>query len=338
MTCEKYLNLIQDFIENELDAQIADEVSLHIFACPHCENEFENLTREKEIYSQFLFEIEPPKNLSQRFQARLENEIEAKNILSVSPVSFGERFKNLFSWRNLLPATAAVCVLLLFGLSLFWLKNSANETAKTNDSSVGKSDQPLPLNDSKKESAKENSPQEFKSETAKVVTKPSKNFEKVLFEKIKTGGSKREKSGPVKVGVKTPKNLENSAAEKTPGLSEEEKLRIRELQAFETETAKQMEKIEMLLRSFRNARFSEETEQYDVSFEKQQARKLLDATEKLRAQAEFFGDFYTKDTLDKVEPFLLDIANLENNPSTEMVLDIKQRVRNENLIAGLQAF
>ena len=42
--------------------------------------------------------------------------------------------------------------------------------------------------------------------------------------------------------------------------------------------------------------------------------------------------------LSKVEPYLLDIANLNNNPLPAEILDIKERVKNQSIIASLQTY
>lgn len=337
MKCENYSNLIQDFVENELDTQTADEVSMHIFSCLRCEQEFELLTEEKELYAQFLFEIEPPKNLSARFRARLENESETVTAPILPEISFGERLANLFSLKKPLPVLSALSLLLVFG-GVLSVKKSLDENAQLEMTGVAKTNGETLVNTPREELATNLPriavPRQFEKASLPISDLTIRKNEK----NRQVTGSSQEKNATPRNAVRRNEKNNKSVITKPPVLSEEEKSRFHELQAFERDAARQIEKIEMLLRSFRNARYSEETAQYDVSFEKEQARKLLGANIKLRAQADFYGDFLTGEILDKVQTYLLDIANLENNPSTEAVLDIKQRVRNQNLIASLQSF
>ncbi len=121
-------------------------------------------------------------------------------------------------------------------------------------------------------------------------------------------------------------------------MSKEERLRISQSRNLEKEIAKQIEKIELLLRSFRNARTVDGGEVFDISYEKQRAKKLLEMNAQLKRIAENYGALYAEEILLQVEPYLLEISNLEINPSLNKVLDIKERVKSQNLIASLQAY
>lgn len=321
MNCEKYPNLINDLVEGALDEQTAEQVNLHIFVCEKCKTEFETLNREKEIYAHFLFDIEPPKDLTRRFQTKLES-LEQEKI--VPSVPFNQVISRFFGFLTLKPLFAAAIVLLVFGFGYFSMKTALTETEKP---FVSESNTPtiLPIENPKKEFSV-NSPRET-AEIKNVSPKAVKTKFEVKPQKITAS----------KPTVKKPLMREKTAAENRV-LPKETELEIKEIRVFEMETAKQIEKVEMLLRSFRNARYAEDRAEYDVAYEKQQARKLLENNVRLRRQSEVYGTVMTNEILSKVEPYLLEISNLNTNPSDEEVLEIKQRVRNQNIIAGLQGF
>ena len=111
----------------------------------------------------------------------------------------------------------------------------------------------------------------------------------------------------------------------------------RPLDPAQKEMARHVEQTQMLLRSFKNARASE-TGAVDVAYEKSLSRKLLAQNATLQLEAEVKGDKETKQVLDEIEPFLLDIANLRENPSRDEVRSIRERVRKNEIVAALQVY
>ncbi len=313
MNCENYATLIDDLVENELDEQTADRVSLHLVDCENCTAKFELLEREKAIYSHYLFEVEPPADMLVKFQIRLEAE---KPTIWAAYKGF---FLNIFAFLRFNPALVAATIISVFavGFTLFNLVKEKQSFERviavtmptglpTFQPSIINSPGPLAAPDEKKNNDKEN---------AKPVIEPN----------------------PKPIVIKHP--LQNKVKIVPPiNKPNEENQEIAEIRSFEIETAKQLEKVELLLRSFRNARMIEGSEVYDVSYEKQQARKLLQNNFALRQKAGVYGTMFAEDMLSKVEPYLLDIANLDLDSSPEQILQIKERVKNQKIIASLQGF
>lgn len=317
MNCEKYLKLIDDLIEDELDDQTADQVSLHLFDCPSCTSQFELLEREKRIYSHYLFEVEPPSDLSAKFQSKLEA-LPQSTILAAADGFISK----IFAFLRFNPALITAVALILLAVS-FSLMSLVKEPQTFEKAAVSQKFEGFQL-----------MLPPIKKEVAVVPVEPNKSDEIIKNERNTTESS--PKPIAVKQIVRKAEPNQNLVA-KTPQSSEEEQ-QLKELQALEIETAKQLEKVELLLRSFRNARFVEGSELYDISYEKQQARKLLQNNFALRQRAETYGSPFAEEMLSKIEPYLLDIANLNLNPAPEQVLEIKERVKNQNIIASLQGF
>ncbi len=105
----------------------------------------------------------------------------------------------------------------------------------------------------------------------------------------------------------------------------------------EKELASHVEQAQMLLRSIKNAR-PDRAGSVDVAYEKSLSRKLLARNATLQLEAEVKGDKGTQQVLDTIEPFLLDIANLRENPSRDEVRSIRERVRKNQIVAALQVY
>ena len=347
MMCEEYVNYIDDLIENELDEQSAQQVNLHIFACPSCASVYKTLKSEKEIYSHYLFDAEPSSELSVSFMKKLSLEAN-KSAPFAEQILLKTNWKaGVFNYFRLNPVMAGLALLLIIGSGFtVWIftangKNIGIETAakveqfKQPETFVEPTktvldekinSQPIKITNDFSNAAINKNANERKSKNEKYVLIPiEKNIAVKTAEFSKKTKSKKSKN-------------ENIVSPESSVLNEEVKMHDLLAKTLENETFKQIEKIELLLRAFRNARSGDGSELYDIAYEKEQAKKLLMKNVQLRRGAENYGTLYAEEILSKVEPYLLDISNLENKTSPEKVLDIKQRVKNQNIIASLQVY
>jgi hypothetical protein len=346
MKCEKYIDIIDDLVEGELDEEIAGKVNLHIFACPECASRYEILEQEKRMYAHYLFDIEPANDLPVKFRTKIKSE--ANNTSRTAWISV-----NLFGWKagtagflRLHPASAVIVLLILFGIGYGLLKFMLGEVIRTEREYIAKTESgsvqfPTAKPAEIDKDATTDLPAEVKSDDFNDFSKGIEKTGGNRFPNAKVTAGTDVKFIAIKPAkIKKQKNSvnekENSAA--NAQLTKEEQIQRLLLRNLEKQTAGQMEKIELLLRSFRNARFVEGSETFEVSYEKQQAKKLLKKNIRLRLIAENYGNLYAQEILSQVEPYLLDISNLEIYPSPAKVLDIQERLKNQNLIASLQAY
>ncbi|HWS90005.1 MAG TPA: zf-HC2 domain-containing protein [Pyrinomonadaceae bacterium] len=97
------------------------------------------------------------------------------------------------------------------------------------------------------------------------------------------------------------------------------------------------ERVERLLRSFRNARLTGGDSALDVADARRLSKRLLYSNIALRREAASAGDLPVEGLLDSVEPILIDISNLPNAPSPAAVGSIKERIDRRQLVGALQA-
>jgi len=343
MTCEKTLNSIDDFAEGELDGQVAARVDSHLFACSECREQYETLKREKEIYARYLFDAEPPSDLWTNFQTRLESEKEKTLRAAEIPARENARKTSIFGFSLGFPAAAGAALLIVFGIGSGWLKFAPNESGGDQYAAETEArDSQLPAKSGETDESKTaDSPLKTESGENKFAAQNNEPVGKYQFSKARSVFAADKKliaAGGLKIERKTVR----PKAEKIPFVgndrNEDERLQSARMRNLETEIAGQIERVELLLRSFRNARAVENTETFDVGYEKEQARRLLEKNVRLRRDAENYGISDAEELLNRIEPYLLDIANLKINPAPDTVLDIKERVKNQSIIASLQIY
>jgi hypothetical protein len=106
---------------------------------------------------------------------------------------------------------------------------------------------------------------------------------------------------------------------------------------IDVETARHIERAQLLLRAFRNTRDGNAPDS-DLAYEKQRSRGLLSKNILLRRDAEAKGNMPVEELLGSLEPFLLDIANLGDRPSTNDVRSIKERMQKKEIVSALQVY
>jgi len=344
MICEKYFDSIDDLVGGELDAQTAARVDSHVFACSDCRGRYEILKREREIYARYLFDAEPPSDLWTNFQAKLD--AEKTQSFAEMPAKTIARKTSIFGFPLWFPAAASAALLAAFGIGFGWLQFAANESsadkyvAEYESSDLQSPKKPVEFSESKPadlpakaESGENNFAERNDKFSGKSETIKARNISVAVKKSIVAEPVKAARKAVV-AGNKSlykikPKENESNGDERL------QKLRMNNL---EKEIAGQIERVEMLLRSFRNARAVESDETFDVGYERGQARRLLERNVRLRRDAENYEIKYAEELLSRVEPYLLDIANLAQNPAPETVLDIRERVKNQSIIASLQIY
>lgn len=340
MKCEDYLILIDDLVEGELDKHFTEQVNLHIFACRECAERHAVLREEKEMFSHFLFDVEPPIDFVAKIQSKLITENEEKPKAAVIPKGTFNWASKISNFFRLYPSAAVAGLATLFVVNIALLgliiDRQKNKSAGKNESSFAKSSTNAAEDDKNNPADlaafSEKSDNDLPSKDSKLeqrgdlsaFLKPSVNAPQARFERRIKAARNLAVSKKPEVSIKSP--------------FPEEKLQIMKFKRLENETAKQIEKIELLMRTFRNARTLEDGETYDVAYEKQQARKLLEKNVLLRQTAESYRTLNTAELLGRAEPLLVEIANLENTPPAQKVLEIQGRIADKNLIISLQAY
>jgi len=104
---------------------------------------------------------------------------------------------------------------------------------------------------------------------------------------------------------------------------------------LDADSARHLEQVEMLLRSFKNGRHSNTL---DLTYESGLSKDLLARNVLLRRDAELSGDEPLTRLLDQFEPFLVDIANLRDNSDSKEIQNVRERLTKSEIIAAVHSF
>ena len=112
-------------------------------------------------------------------------------------------------------------------------------------------------------------------------------------------------------------------------------VQTRRTAALESETARHLEQMQLLLRSIRNAEVETVS---DFAYERELSHELLSRNRMLRRRAERKEGREAEELLNHLEPILLDIANLPDEPAPDDMRSIRELIRDQQIIGDLQVY
>lgn len=306
MKCDDCLNLLEAYVDGEVDEHEYARVRTHLMTCSGCENEFEALTAESELYARYDRELQ--------ISPAVWNGISARIAAETPVVESRERrdargwFAGLFAVPRLGFAFSGAMALLLavFAVGYLYLRTQPVQelhVAGANNVRVGSSPIAKPVEES--------------GTRVSEVTSPEKPLP---AEQV------------VATNINKPKHV--------PPLLDDPGVLFTDAAYTDMEdrdTANHLDQAQKLLVSFRSLP-SDDDQDVDVSYEKTESRRLLNENVVLRRDAEMAGKFPTKSVLGSLEPFLIDIANLPDKAPASDVRQIKDRVQRTEIVAELRSY
>ncbi|MDT7543664.1 MAG: hypothetical protein QOE33_3568 [Acidobacteriota bacterium] len=346
MNCD-WTEKISLLIDGELDATEARAVESHLADCHACQHAREDfLLMRQQIVS---YSVEPDV-IAQRNALNNILGVDARRASSPSASSRGwrERIGGVFTLPRLSHALAAAFALLLVGIVIgvvlmrrperveVAVNPNHNAGANTNEKLIA---MPAPITSSN----------ESTSSTPQPRATFEKNVEGIARIENASGVKPRRASSvnAMKLRVdeaRQPKIINRLKLPLAPKLAvdpaelvETEIATLRsKVEPSDLGTSQHVEQAQRLLRSFRNARTEGQPSVSDIAYEKRRSRELLYRNIVLRREAVAKGNDSVASVLDSLEPILIDIANLPDNPARADVHAITERMRKKNIVAMLQ--
>jgi hypothetical protein len=321
---------------------MTERLTAHLSTCKGCASELAELQREQEIYAHYQRDITVTPAQWNIVQARIEQEKD--NELPERRTRLRERLGKLFSSRKQFrPAFAVALVLLVVGITAGVIymnsRNRQTELAQIPKQSAP----PSPA------VVKQDSSPESNRNSGTIAGGGNQDQSNSNHQTPVVAVGEKKKTSPVanverSVNRRSIQPARDEAAQfETTTVAADDNL-MKELRRsapneagdFDFEIARHAERAEVLLRSFRNVRLPANTRSLDVSYEKENARKLLYQNIALRRDAASRGDQPATEVLNTLEPILLDIANLPDRARARDVRSIEQRMEKKEIVATLQ--
>ena len=322
--CRKLKDRIIDLVFDELDSNEKPRVTAELNDCEGCRDLYRSMSETLTVFDKAAEAGMPEETYwpgyGQRLRAKLTEEIR--------PTLWQGLLAGLAKLNPLprLPLPASIGLALLILAAGLWLA-----LPRSND----QQQQIAPVIVKNPEVKPEQKPDQIEEH----VVKPQVADKTPKVESGDTNSNRRTTPKPQRDTVRVAADEKRERAIEPKGdLAAKRPRRMDPSLLLQVETASHIEKAQMLLRAFRNARLSEDADALDLSYEKQMSRELLSKNRLLRRSSKGNRDLRAEELLNGVEPLLLDIANLPDSPSIEDVRWIKDLIRKQEIIAEMQFY
>lgn len=312
--CNKFEDKLIDLLFKSADDGERSRLIAEMNACENCDSLYRSISKPLAVFDQVTRTVFPEDS----YWSGYENRLRAQLTQQARPKR--NLFAPLFAKDTLasMPMTLRVafaCLVLAAGLWLLF-----NQIERTNPPAPVAIENPDPARDQR---------------TGEENNKPQnrgRDPEQTTAQKQTVAKGARYRFAPAARSLKPEMDLERAQAR------DGSERRFNSGGYLKTETASHLEKAELLMRSFRNIKLSEDAPAFDVSYEKQFSKQLLANNRRLRRSAENKRALSIEDLLTGIEPLLLDIANLPDNPAEDDVRSIRELIQKQEVVAMLQLY
>ena len=308
--CNKFKDQMVDLLFECADADKRSRLLAEVAACKTCDSLYRSMSETLAVFDQVTRTAEPEESYwigyENRLQAQLTEHARPKQNL------FAPLFvKHTLARLPIALRVAFACLVLAAGLWLLFnrIENTNPPALIAIDTVDPSRDQTLGQENNKRQDEKRDPVQK-----QTIAKRPRHTFAPIARD-VKP----EIKIEPAQAGVISERHSGSNAY-------------------LKIETASHLEKASLLMRSFRNMKPSEDPAAFDVSYEKQFSKQLLANNRRLRRSAENKRVLSIEDLLTGIEPLLLDIANLPDNPAEDDVRSIKELIQKQEVVATLQLY
>lgn len=345
MRCEECRAVVEEYFDGELERRQGERVGAHLAACADCAAAHDALAFEQETFLRYDRGLEVTPALWENVRASVARlEVAEPKPERVPPFAALRRrlaggFGALARRAAFAPALALVLVAALAG-ALWLARKPATETPRE-----VAADAPAV-----RETAKPAAPPQVSPPANVGLVNDGEEDHGVRT--VNAGGARpdtqrrtRRPAGGTVLTTPAPEYLSAAEAEQllagSPAPPETDDAvaaaSMRLPTPEEKEMSRHLEQARTLLRSFGNE-VEAGGDAVQIAYERRLSRRLLEENATLQLEAEVSGDKGTKQVLDSLEPFLLDIANLRDNASRDEVRSIRERMQKKEIIAALHVY